>query len=188
VADKPRVVPQAFQQVSNRGAPCSAILGRSSARSRAGRDLSVQRRQSGIIPWQRRLHTGGARFISNSYAASCYVADLEIRTAQLAIGSALLLRHKLQQRSFHLDDQSRATIGRFIIKLTVSALLAAYGKADYVPAMAAWISIYAVLTSVVALILKERFVRESFNHWDETLWLVFLTLALTVLSSLLPQT
>jgi hypothetical protein len=87
----------------------------------------------------------------------------------------------LEQWSFRLDDHSRRTVGRFVLKLAMSALLAAYSKPDYVLAMTTWVGLYAVLTSAFALILKERFVREAFNHWDEALWLTFVALSLTVL-------
>jgi hypothetical protein len=63
----------------------------------------------------------------------------------------------LEQWSFSLDDHSRGAVGRFVIKLAMSALLAAYSKPDYVLATTAWIGLYAVLTSACALILKERF-------------------------------
>lgn len=80
-----------------------------------------------------------------------------------------------------LDEHSRHTIGRFIIKLVASALLASFGRLDYLPEMVTWISLYAVLTSAFALISQEKFMLETFNHWDEALWLIFLALAFTML-------
>ena len=77
-----------------------------------------------------------------------------------------------------LDDVSRLTLRRFGIKLWVSAFLASLNKAPHLPSAAKWLMVYAVCSVVMALLLKQRFPAKSFTHWDEALWLAFVSLGL----------
>jgi len=71
----------------------------------------------------------------------------------------------------HLNRVSRATIVRFTVKICVSMLLAALSKGGFFLAASAWLILYAAFTGILAVLLKERIEKESFNHLDEMLWL-----------------
>lgn len=79
-----------------------------------------------------------------------------------------------------LDEISRATIGRFALKICVSILIAPFLKAGYVVGTAWWLAIYAICTAAIALLLRQRFPTNSFNHWDEALWLMAVSMALRI--------
>ena len=63
-------------------------------------------------------------------------------------------------------------------KLWVSAFLASLDKAPHLPSAAKWLMIYAACSVVLALLLRQRFPAKSFTHWDEALWLAFVSLGL----------
>lgn len=83
-----------------------------------------------------------------------------------------------------LDAHSRDTVMRFTVKLGGAAVLASFGR-HYLPAMVAWVALYALLTAAFALYRHEKLIAENFNHWDETLWLAFFAVALTAVDRLL---
>lgn len=72
----------------------------------------------------------------------------------------------------HLNRPSRATIVRFTVKVCVSMLLAALSKGGFFLAASAWLILYSAFTAILAVLLKEKVEKESFNHLDEMLWLV----------------
>ena len=77
-----------------------------------------------------------------------------------------------------LDQISRNTVGRFGVKLFVSAIISLVGKAVYINVLVKWLLLYAILTALIALMFKQRFPTYSFNHWDEALWLATAALGL----------
>ena len=79
-----------------------------------------------------------------------------------------------------LDHESRFTIGRFFLKLTVSALLSSFGRNGLGVhfSMSLWLTIYALVALTFALWRRERFRTDGFNHWNEALWLTTSGLAL----------
>jgi hypothetical protein len=77
-----------------------------------------------------------------------------------------------------LDDISRKTLTRFSLKLCFGIFFAAVGKGPFLLVASVWFSIYAFLTIIVGVLLRERMLKRSFNHWDEALWLT--ACALTV--------
>lgn len=83
-----------------------------------------------------------------------------------------------------LDAHSRDTVARFTVKLGAAAVLAAFGR-HYLPALATWAALYALTTAALALYRHERPVLETFNHWDEAMWLTSFALALTACDRML---
>ncbi|HML29899.1 MAG TPA: hypothetical protein PKE16_13890 [Hyphomicrobium sp.] len=81
-----------------------------------------------------------------------------------------------------LNAESRLTIRRFLTKLAISAIIGTYGKITYFTAVAGWIGLYSAFCVTFALLLKERFNRDGFNHWDEALWLLVVALGIHIFS------
>jgi hypothetical protein len=79
-----------------------------------------------------------------------------------------------------LDQVSRQTIGRFILKLCISVLIASHGKSGYA-GTSGWLGLYAAFAAVVAMMLGQRFPTKSFNHWDEAWWLVAASLGIRII-------
>jgi len=79
-----------------------------------------------------------------------------------------------------LDQVSRQTVGRFILKLCISALIASYGKTGYA-GTSGWLGLYAIFAAVAALILGQQFPTKSFNHWDEAWWLMAASLGIRMI-------
>ncbi len=73
--------------------------------------------------------------------------------------------------SSQLDQESRATIGRFGIKLAISILLGWYGEIGRTVGADGWLALYTLFSAAIALMKGERFPTRGFNHWDEALWL-----------------
>ena len=71
-----------------------------------------------------------------------------------------------------LDQAARETIRRFALKLCMTALIASLGKTSYLLAGSGWLALYALVTAVMALLLRQEFLTKSFNHWDEATWLI----------------
>lgn len=80
-----------------------------------------------------------------------------------------------------LDLISRATVGRFGLKLCIAALIAALSQTAYLLTLSGWLALYAIVTVVVAMLLREPFSRQSLNHWDEATWLTTASLGLWAL-------
>jgi hypothetical protein len=55
-----------------------------------------------------------------------------------------------------LDQVSRQTISRFMLKVSMSVLIASYGKTGYAGS-SGWLGLYAVFAAVAALMLGLRF-------------------------------
>jgi hypothetical protein len=87
-----------------------------------------------------------------------------------------------------LDQESRHTIGRFFLKLAVSAILSSAGKSSTGIHLSApvWLAIYALLAIAFALGRREKFRADGFNHWNEALWLMTSGIGLRVFLKLLP--
>ncbi|MEP9379695.1 hypothetical protein ABLE91_23495 [Aquabacter sp. CN5-332] len=77
-----------------------------------------------------------------------------------------------------LDDKSRATIGRFWLKLACAAVFAVLTRESYLASLGGWLSLYALFTAGIALLLEKGLSPTGFNHWDEVLWLTFLAQAM----------
>jgi hypothetical protein len=80
-----------------------------------------------------------------------------------------------------LDDISRKTIGRFFLKLCFGILFATIGKQPFLLAVSMWLSLYALLTVLIGVVVRERISKHSFNRWDEALWLTASALILKAL-------
>ena len=80
-----------------------------------------------------------------------------------------------------LDDISRKTIARFSLKLCFAIFFAAVGNGPFLLVASVWLSIYALLTIMVGVFVRERISKRSFNHWDEALWLTASALVLKAL-------
>lgn len=88
------------------------------------------------------------------------------------------------ETSATLDEMSRRTIGRFILKLIV-AFLAAYfltSERGYLASVAAWLSFYALFSMVGGLLIKDAIQARSFNYWDEASWLLLVALLMQIAS------
>ncbi|MBN9083903.1 MAG: hypothetical protein J0I16_20530 [Rhizobiales bacterium] len=84
-----------------------------------------------------------------------------------------------------LDHLSKATIGRFFLKIGISALLALIAHAENYPkSMALWVGLYSFFAVVYALKDGQKFSSHHFNYWDEALWLALSALALRIASGL----
>lgn len=71
-----------------------------------------------------------------------------------------------------LDEESRATIGRFAVKACISAVLGSFGEIGRFVGTDGWLALYALFCGVYALRRGERFPCDSFNYWDEACWLI----------------
>lgn len=74
--------------------------------------------------------------------------------------------------SNQLDQESRATIGRFGLKLVISVILGSLGEVGRTIGTDGWLALYALFSGAIALMRRDRFPTRGFNHWDEALWLV----------------
>jgi hypothetical protein len=83
--------------------------------------------------------------------------------------------------SARLDDISRKTIGRFSLKLCFGIVFATMSKGPFLQAACLWLSLYALMTITVDVLVHDRISKRSFNHWDEALWLTAAALILKTL-------
>lgn len=70
-----------------------------------------------------------------------------------------------------LDDESCATIGRFVIKACMSFILGSIGQIGRTVGADGWLALYALVCGVVAIRRRDRFPTRGFNYGDEALWL-----------------
>lgn len=82
--------------------------------------------------------------------------------------------------TIQLDKISRDTIGRFVLKLCISALIASMGDLGYILGTSWWLALYALVTAAIALLMRQRFPTKSFNHWDEAWWLIAVSQGLRI--------
>lgn len=54
------------------------------------------------------------------------------------------------------------------------------GQSSYMLVTSAWLSLYAGITAILALLGGIRFQMTSLTHWDEVLWLVAISQALKI--------
>ncbi|WP_245337531.1 hypothetical protein [Shinella sp. HZN7] len=80
-----------------------------------------------------------------------------------------------------LDRQSREAIYRSGLKIFASYALAAWSILGAIFGMPTFLAVFAVWTAITALRRRERFLSQSFNHWDEALWLATIAVGLTIL-------
>ncbi len=75
-----------------------------------------------------------------------------------------------------LDPTSRRTIGRFILKLIISLLIAQLltSGQSYPEAVSAWLAFYALFAMFGGLLIKGAIVARSLNAWDEASWLLLI--------------
>ncbi len=79
-----------------------------------------------------------------------------------------------------LDSISRQTIARFSFKLCLAMAISLLGQSSYMLVTSAWLSLYAGITAILALLGGIRFQMTSLTHWDEVLWLVAISQALKI--------
>ena len=70
-----------------------------------------------------------------------------------------------------LDQTSRLTIKRFGMKLLFAVIFAGISRHAFFLVTSLWLSVYALTTSVIGIITRDRLREHSFTHWDEALWL-----------------
>ena len=76
--------------------------------------------------------------------------------------------------AFELDQTSRATLARFGIKCSLSFVIALFAKSSFLFSASACLELFAILTALIAVCLRQRYSPTSFNHWSAALWLLFL--------------
>jgi len=84
--------------------------------------------------------------------------------------------------AIELDQTSRATVNRFVIKCVVAILISLFARSNYLLSAARCFQLYALLTALIAALTRQRYATQSFNHWSEALWLAFISAGLQVLS------
>ena len=84
--------------------------------------------------------------------------------------------------AIELDQTSRATVNRFVIKCVVAVLISLFARSNYLLSAARCFELYALLMGLVAALTRQRYSAHSFNHWSEALWLAFISAGLQVLS------
>jgi hypothetical protein len=77
-----------------------------------------------------------------------------------------------------LDPPSRATLGRFQLKVAFAGLLAAFTPGAYMAALSSWFALNALVAAALGVLLRQKLQAGSLTHWDETLWFLFLAHAL----------
>ena len=80
-----------------------------------------------------------------------------------------------------LDQTSRDTLGRFVLKVVIAVLIAGIGQTGLLIATSGWLSLYATFTAVLAIAFRQRIPAPSFNHWDEAIWLSTLSMGLRLI-------
>ncbi|MBB3810106.1 hypothetical protein [Pseudochelatococcus contaminans] len=83
--------------------------------------------------------------------------------------------------SNQLDQKSRATVGRFGLKLVISVILGSFSEVGRTVGPDGWLALSALLSAAIALFKRDRFPTRGFNYWDEALWLVAASAGLHVL-------
>ncbi|WP_173087881.1 hypothetical protein [Devosia sp. 1635] len=83
-----------------------------------------------------------------------------------------------------LDLTSKRTIGRFVLKMVTSFLVANFlaGERGYLEGVAAWLAFYALFAMVGSLLIKEAIAARSFNYWDEAAWLMLAACIVHIIS------
>ena len=71
-----------------------------------------------------------------------------------------------------MHENTKEHIGRFIIKISIAALIAKIVKHDnYLFSFSFWVFAYAAFAILYAVLRGERFSRDRFSYWDEAMWL-----------------
>lgn len=95
-------------------------------------------------------------------------------------------RHLASERRYlfmaiELDSVSRATVGRFVVKVNLSLLIALFSKSSLLLSASRCLQLYALLMAAIAVLTRQRYSPDSFNHWSEALWLAFVAAGLQLL-------
>lgn len=83
--------------------------------------------------------------------------------------------------ALNINSRSKDVITRFVLKVIIGGGIAALDPHPFCLAMAKWIGLYAAVTPTFALLRYESFERDTFTRWDETLWLLAVSLFFIVL-------
>ncbi|SFI71635.1 hypothetical protein SAMN05216304_103272 [Bosea sp. OK403] len=88
-----------------------------------------------------------------------------------------------------IDPIARGLVGRFVFKVSVSAVLALFGKSGFFLALSGLLALYGMITAVTAVMQGQRFTLHALNQWDEVLWLSIAAMGCSLLqqSPLLQQ-
>ncbi|MDR6871226.1 hypothetical protein J2Y55_002238 [Bosea sp. BE125] len=84
-----------------------------------------------------------------------------------------------------IDPVARGLVGRFIFKVSVSAVLALFGKSGFLLALPGLLALYAMITAMTAVMQGQRFTMHALNQWDEVLWLSIAALGCSLLQKAL---
>lgn len=84
--------------------------------------------------------------------------------------------------AIQLDSMSRQTLHRFAWKLNISVIISLFAKTGHLLSVEHCLQLYAVLMAGIAIITRQRYSRDSFNHWSEALWLAFVAAGLQLIS------
>jgi hypothetical protein len=84
--------------------------------------------------------------------------------------------------AIELDQTSRATIHRFLVKCVVAIAISLFARPNYLMSAARCFQLYALLMGLIAVLTRQRYSGQSFNHWSEALWLAFISAGLQVYS------
>ena len=84
--------------------------------------------------------------------------------------------------AIQLNSISRNTVTRFVWKVNLSLLISLFSKTNHLLSASRCLQLYAVLMIAIAILTRQRYSRDSFNHWSEALWLAFVAAGLQLLS------
>jgi hypothetical protein len=85
--------------------------------------------------------------------------------------------------AIQLDTISRQTLHRFAWKVNIAVVISLFSRTGHLLSVSHCLQLYAALMAGIAIFTRQRFSRDSFNHWSEALWLAFAAAGLQLLSS-----
>lgn len=71
-----------------------------------------------------------------------------------------------------LDDDSKTVIGRFLLKVGISLVLASLGELGRAVGLEGWLALYGLACALYAVGRGDKIWARRFTYWDEALWLV----------------
>lgn len=81
-----------------------------------------------------------------------------------------------------LDKTSRTTIIRFALKAAIAVTIGVLTQEHRIMATASWMLLYAIFSAMTGVLAKEKLGGDSFNYWDEMIWLLLVAATLRMLS------